>query len=81
VFQDTTLDSYLTGEQNLRFHADLYGVPKAAFGPRLRQVLEMVGLWERRDSVVATYSGGMLHRQGPGADQHGRRPGGDPRAG
>ena len=30
VFQDTTLDSYLTGEQNLRFHADLYGVPKAA---------------------------------------------------
>src|SRR6188474_761646 len=45
VFQDTTLDNYLTGEQNLRFHADLYGVPKAAFGPRLRQVLEMVGLW------------------------------------
>jgi ABC-2 type transport system ATP-binding protein len=29
VFQDTTLDSYLTGEQNLRFHADLYGVPRA----------------------------------------------------
>jgi ABC-2 type transport system ATP-binding protein len=62
VFQDTTLDSYLTGEQNLRFHADLYGVPKAAFAPRLRQVLEMVGLWERRDSVVATYSGGMQRR-------------------
>src|ERR1700740_658905 len=35
VFQDTTLDSYLTGEQNLRFHADLHGVPKAAFAPRL----------------------------------------------
>ena len=52
VFQDTTLDNYLTGEQNLRFHADLYGVPKAAFGPRLRQVLEMVGLWDRRGSVV-----------------------------
>src|SRR5271157_1411102 len=62
VFQDTTLDSYLTGEQNLRFHADLYGVPKAAFAPRLRQVLEMVGLWDRRDSVVATYSGGMQRR-------------------
>ena len=29
VFQDTTLDSYLTAEQNLRFHADLYGVPKS----------------------------------------------------
>jgi len=62
VFQETTLDSYLTGEQNLRFHADLYGVPKAAFAPRLRQVLEMVGLWERRSNVVATYSGGMQRR-------------------
>jgi ABC-2 type transport system ATP-binding protein len=62
VFQDTTLDSYLTGEQNLRFHADLYGVPKTAFAPRLRQVLEMVGLWERRGGVVATYSGGMQRR-------------------
>ena len=62
VFQDTTLDSYLTGEQNLRFHAELYGVPKAAFAPRLRQVLEMVGLWERRDGVVETYSGGMKRR-------------------
>jgi ABC-2 type transport system ATP-binding protein len=62
VFQETTLDSYLTGEQNLRFHADLYGVPKAAFAPRLRQVLEMVGLWERRSSAVATYSGGMQRR-------------------
>jgi ABC-2 type transport system ATP-binding protein len=62
VFQDTTLDSYLTGEQNLRFHADLYGVPKAAYAARLRQVLEMVGLWDRRDSVVSTYSGGMQRR-------------------
>src|SRR5919108_5143815 len=62
VFQDTTVDNYLTGEQNLRFHADLYGVPKAAFGPRLRQVLEMVGLWDRRGSAVSTYSGGMQRR-------------------
>jgi len=62
VFQDTTLDNYLTGEQNLRFHAELYGVPKAAFAPRLRQVLEMVGLWDRRDGVVSTYSGGMKRR-------------------
>ena len=62
VFQDTTLDSYLTGEQNLRFHADLYGVPRQAFAPRLKQVLEMVGLWDRKDGVVATYSGGMQRR-------------------
>jgi ABC-2 type transport system ATP-binding protein len=62
VFQDTTLDSYLTGAQNLRFHAELYGVPPAAVGPRMQQVLEMVGLWDRRDSVVMTYSGGMQRR-------------------
>ncbi len=62
VFQDTTLDTYLTAEQNLRFHAELYGVPKAAVAPRMRQVLEMVGLWDRKDSLVSTYSGGMQRR-------------------
>ena len=62
VFQDTTLDSYLTAEQNLRFHAELYGVPRASLPDRMRQVLEMVGLWERRGSVVMTFSGGMKRR-------------------
>jgi ABC-2 type transport system ATP-binding protein len=62
VFQDTTLDSYLTAEQNLRFHAELYGVPKGALPDRIRQVLEMVGLWERKDSLAGTYSGGMQRR-------------------
>jgi ABC-2 type transport system ATP-binding protein len=62
VFQDTTLDAYLTAAQNLRFHADLYGVPKAAVAPRMRQVLDMVGLWDRKDSLVSTFSGGMQRR-------------------
>jgi ABC-2 type transport system ATP-binding protein len=62
VFQDTTLDSYLTAEQNLRFHAELYGVPREAVLPRMRQVLDMVGLWDRKDSLVSTYSGGMQRR-------------------
>jgi ABC-2 type transport system ATP-binding protein len=62
VFQDPTLDGYLTGAQNLRFHAELYAVPKAAVAPRMRQVLEMVGLWDRRDHLVSTYSGGMQRR-------------------
>jgi len=62
VFQETTLDSYLTGEQNLRFHAELYGVPRDVRDDRTRQVLEMVGLWERRDHAVQTYSGGMKRR-------------------
>jgi ABC-2 type transport system ATP-binding protein len=62
VFQDTTLDTYLTAEQNLRFHAELYGVPKAAVAPRMRQVMDMVGLWDRKDSLVSTFSGGMQRR-------------------
>jgi ABC-2 type transport system ATP-binding protein len=62
VFQDTTLDGYLTAEQNLRLHAELYGVPREAVRPRMEQVMEMVGLWERRESLVNTFSGGMKRR-------------------
>ena len=62
VFQDTTLDGYLSAEQNLRLHAELYGVPREVVAPRMRQVLEMVGLWERRASRVNTFSGGMKRR-------------------
>jgi ABC-2 type transport system ATP-binding protein len=62
VFQDTTLDGYLTAEQNMRLHAELYGVPRELIKPRMQQVLEMVGLWERRSSEVNTFSGGMKRR-------------------
>jgi len=62
VFQDTTLDGYLTAWQNLRFHAELYGVPRGAFEQRARRLLEMVDLWDRRDDLVRTYSGGMMRR-------------------
>jgi ABC-2 type transport system ATP-binding protein len=62
VFQDTTLDDYLTASENLRFHAELYGVPRDVVPTRMRQVLEMVDLWERRDGLVQTYSGGMKRR-------------------
>lgn len=62
VFQDPTVDAYLTGEQNLRFHAELYGVPRSVLGDRMRKVLEMVGLWDRRKDRVEHYSGGMRRR-------------------
>ena len=62
VFQDPTLDQYLTAEQNLKMHAELYGVPRAQLGPRMTQVLEMVGLEDRRKARVSTYSGGMKRR-------------------
>ena len=62
VFQDPTLDNYLTAVQNLRLHAELYGLQRDVVAPRMRQVLEMVGLWERRSSPVGTFSGGMRRR-------------------
>ena len=62
VFQDPTLDIYLTGAQNLKLHAELYGIRRDLVEPRMRQVLMMVGLWDRRDTPVGTYSGGMRRR-------------------
>jgi len=62
VFQDPTLDNYLSADQNLRLHAELYGIQRDLVAPRIHQVLEMVGLWERKDSPVGTFSGGMRRR-------------------
>ncbi|HEU0086484.1 MAG TPA: ATP-binding cassette domain-containing protein [Pseudonocardiaceae bacterium] len=62
VFQEPTLDTYLTGEQNLRFHGELYGVDRSGAAARRAEVLRMVGLWERRGDAVQTYSGGMRRR-------------------
>jgi ABC-2 type transport system ATP-binding protein len=62
VFQDQTLDGYLTAEMNLRLHGELYGVPKAVLPDRIERMLNMVGLWERRKSKVNTFSGGMRRR-------------------
>jgi ABC-2 type transport system ATP-binding protein len=62
VFQESTLDEYLTAEENLRFHAELYGLERHSMRTRLQQVLEMVGLWERRGDQVRTFSGGMKRR-------------------
>ena len=62
VFQDPTLDGYLTAEQNLRLHAELYGIDAGVVPARMRQMLEMVDLWDRRHQQVQTYSGGMRRR-------------------
>ena len=62
VFQDPTLDGYLTAEQNLRVHAELYGIDPGVIGARMDQMLEMVDLADRRDKPVMTFSGGMRRR-------------------
>ncbi len=62
VFQDSSLDDKLTAEENLYFHADLYGVDKKIFSERLPEVLKLVDLWDRRGHIVKTFSGGMKRR-------------------
>jgi ABC-2 type transport system ATP-binding protein len=62
VFQQPTLDETLTAEQNLRFHAYAYGVPVEVREARIRELLTMVELWDRRGSKVRTFSGGMKRR-------------------
>ncbi len=62
VFQDQTLDGHLTAAQNLRMHAELYGIDPGVVEERMRQMLEMVDLAERRDQPVQTFSGGMRRR-------------------
>jgi ABC-2 type transport system ATP-binding protein len=62
VFQDPTLDGHLTATQNLRLHADLYGIDRSAIPERMDQMLEMVDLADRRDQAVMTFSGGMKRR-------------------
>ncbi len=62
VFQELTLDDYLTGSQNLAFHAVLYGYPASEVRDRAAPLLEMVGLTDRADQQVRFYSGGMKRR-------------------
>jgi ABC-2 type transport system ATP-binding protein len=62
VFQDPTLDDYLTADQNLRFHAYAYGVPANVREKRMQELMELVELQDRRKNKVSTYSGGMKRR-------------------
>jgi ABC-2 type transport system ATP-binding protein len=62
VFQDPTLDEYLTAEQNLSFHCMIYHTPARTRKGRIRDVLNLVGLEARGGDLVKTFSGGMKRR-------------------
>ncbi|MFA4957655.1 MAG: ATP-binding cassette domain-containing protein [Candidatus Methanoperedens sp.] len=62
VFQSISVDDRLTARENLRFHAMLYDVPSKIMGGRIKEVLQLVGLTDRADSLVRTFSGGMVRR-------------------
>jgi len=62
VFQDPALEEELTAYENMKVHAVLYGVPAGQQDERIRELLELVDLWDRKDGLVRTYSGGMRRR-------------------
>jgi ABC-2 type transport system ATP-binding protein len=62
VFQAPSSDDILTGYENLHLHSMLYSVPRHTRRQRIDEVLELVGLTERKHDQVKTYSGGMRRR-------------------
>ncbi|MBL4937306.1 ATP-binding cassette domain-containing protein [Clostridium sp. YIM B02515] len=62
VFQESTLDSKLTVEENLKFHCEFYKVPKDDIKKRIDFVLDLVDLNDWRKAPVNSLSGGMKRR-------------------
>lgn len=62
VFQDYSLDDDLTALENMQLHAALYSVPSNIRAKRIEELLNFVELWDRKDSFVKTFSGGMKRR-------------------
>ena len=62
VFQAPSSDDILTGYENLKIHALLYGIPRGTREKRISEVLKLVGLEGRKNDQVKKYSGGMRRR-------------------
>jgi ABC-2 type transport system ATP-binding protein len=62
VFQDPSLDGDLTAYENMELHGVLYHVPKRVRVERIEMLMRLFELWDRRDSRVKTFSGGMKRR-------------------
>jgi ABC-2 type transport system ATP-binding protein len=62
VFQDPSLDSELTAYENMELHGVLYHVPRRLRTERIEQLLKLFELWDRRQSYVKQFSGGMRRR-------------------
>src|SRR5258705_5909850 len=62
VFQDPSLDQDLTAWENMEIHGVLYGMPRKERRERAATLLQLFELYERRDALVKTFSGGMRRR-------------------
>jgi len=62
VFQDPSSDDILTGYENLKLHAMLYGIPDKTVEEKITEVLRLVDLEDRKKELLKNYSGGMRRR-------------------
>jgi ABC-2 type transport system ATP-binding protein len=62
VFQDPSLDGEQTAWENMDLHGVLYHVPRKIRAARSEELLKLFELWDRKDSYVKTFSGGMKRR-------------------
>ncbi len=62
VFQDPSLDDELTAWENLEFHGVLYNIEKGLRRKRIEELMKFVELWDRKNSLVKEFSGGMKRR-------------------
>lgn len=62
VFQETALDDWLTGQENMEFHARMYGIGKKKRKKKTEELLKLVDLKEHAKKQVKNYSGGMKRR-------------------
>jgi ABC-2 type transport system ATP-binding protein len=67
VPQELALYAELTARENLCFFGELYGLRRPELRQRVEEVLAAVGLTDRADQRVATFSGGMQRRLNLGA--------------
>jgi len=62
VQQESTVDEYLSGRENLLLQARLNHIPKDQINSRIDDVLKLIELSDKQHDAVVTYSGGMRKR-------------------
>ncbi len=62
VQQESTVDEYLTGRENLLLQARLNHIQKDQIDKRIDEVLDLIELSDKQNDPVVTYSGGMRKR-------------------
>lgn len=62
VPQDLAIYEDLSAIKNVKFFASLYGIRGKELDKRVKESLQFVGLWDRKDDKASSFSGGMKRR-------------------